>query len=480
MRNVLSILITFIALQFFYACVKDDSATDMITLTGVDIEGIADTITVSADEMLNINPLLETEAPSGTAYEYMWYAFTTNMQFRADTLSKEKNLSATIKLLPGTYTLVYRIKDQHTGIFYKRTATLIVVNDYTPGIMILGEVNGKAVLQFLNTANGKYITDVYEKSNNGEVLGSNPVSVSYYAKAYQMPAEVLVLCKDQQGGVFSDPVTFEKIRSLRSSFYAPLEEGDVINVSRYVERYSNLQDYVIIDGRPSNRGANAGDLLFKPAMLGDYYVSPVVFNENASRFTFFDTQGRRFMAHNNTTGSLSIFKSDPTHNIIDPNNVGLDILYAGGVTPTEFFGLFKTPGQSEYYILRMNINALGLTFTAKEKYIMTAPDISQAIAFASSASLSNYLFYASGSKCYVYNVVSRSGGLLFDMGSGYSINFLKMTGSELKVGFKNSGLADKNAGFATYNITTQGGIQAAETRRREGLFDKLIDLTDKQ
>ncbi len=471
--------ILFILLISFYSCVKDKSSLGINELNEVTISGIADTITVSAGDTLKINPLLETVSGTGSAYNYLWYSFTTNMQYAADTLSKEKNLSTPVNLLPGTYSLVFRTMDLSTGIFYKRTVTMIVVNEYAPGIMILGEVNEMAVLHFFNTATGKYFPDVYKNSNDFRELGKNPVSVSYYPKNYQMPAEVLILCKDQDGGVVLNPITFQKTRSLRNSFIAPLEGSGAINVTRYVEKWGNLQDYVIINGRPHNRAINSGDLLFKPAMLGDYYVSSRVFNENASRPAFYDIQNRRFLAHNNTFGSLNTFLASATDNIINPNNVGLDIVYAGGVSATEFFGLFKSPSAEEYYILRMEINSLRLNFTAKEKYLVTSTDINLARVFASSGSLPDYLFYAIAGKCYIFNTKSKSGGLLFNMGAGYSIDLLKIAGKELRVGFRDENRSDKKAGFAIFNITTDGGIRATETIRKEGILDKIADMTNK-
>jgi hypothetical protein len=357
-------------------------------------------------------------------------------------------------------------------------ATVVVVNDYTPGIMILGETGGQADVHFLNTANGKFFENIYQGTYGG--LGKNPVSVSYYPRANAMPAEVLILCADDRGGIFADPITFEPTRELKNSFFVPITGTPEVNVSKYVAKEGNLQDYLIIDGQAYNRAVNSGDLLFKPAMLGDYYLSAVVFNEQADRATFYDERNKRFLAHNNTSGSLSTFLTVNNGQIINPNNVGLNLLYAGATNPEEFFGLFQTPDMQEYYILRMHIDAFGLSFTAIEKYQMSGEHIAEATAFASSPMLSNYLLYAVGSKCYVYNVASRSGGLLFDMGSDYDIDLLKMNGTELKVAFRNHSLGDRSAGFATYNISTQGGINASPTRVREGLFDRIVDITDKQ
>lgn len=472
-------LYTIICISFLYSCVKDNSNIELQDINEVQINGLQDTVIVSMGDILKLNPQLQSAHTSASSYDYLWYAYTTNQQHEADTLAKEKDLREEIKMVPGSYTLVFRITDKKNAIFYKHTSTMIVVNDYTPGMMILGETNGIADFHFLNTANNKFFENVYLSSNNQELLGKNPVSISYYPQVYQMPAEVLILCKDYRGGVFADPITFERKRDLRNSFYVNLTGTSDLNIHRYVEKSNNIQDYIIIDGLPYNRAVNSGDLLFKPAMLGNFYLSPVVFSQLSSRPAFFDLQAKRFMAHNNTMGSLNTFLTNTNTNIIDPNKVDLDPLYAGVVNENEYFGLFKTPNQNEYYILRMNINSLRLEFSAIEKYHMQAVEIDKATTFASSPVLSNYLFYSAGGKCYVYNVLSRSGGLLFDMGPNYSIDMLKMDGVELKVAFRNSSSPNKKAGFATYEISTQGGIRANQSRIMEGLFDKIVDITNK-
>ncbi|MEO6684275.1 MAG: PKD-like family lipoprotein, partial [Ginsengibacter sp.] len=124
MRKI-SILPAFlIIILFTYSCVKDHSPLEIDKLNEVTIKGISDTVIVSMGDTLKINPVLEMSGNTNTSYDYLWYSFTTNMQFSADTLSKEKNIAAPIKLVPGTYSLVFRVMDRNTGIFYKSTVSL--------------------------------------------------------------------------------------------------------------------------------------------------------------------------------------------------------------------------------------------------------------------------------------------------------------------------------------------------------------------
>lgn len=469
-----------LCMLFLFSCIKDQSIPEVNDLHELNISGIQDTIIVSVDDILKIQPEITSTSLENGSYDYVWYSYATSQQFAADTLSKEKNLEATINMFPGVYTLIFRVMDRNTGVFYKETKRLIVRNDYSPGIMILGKENNEATLHFYNTSTKKYISDVYKKSNSDESLGMNPVSISYYAQNYSMPGEVLILCKDNRGGVFADPNTFQKSRELKKSFYVDVEESAFLHTSKYVARENNLQDYVIINGKPYNRAVNSGDLRFKPEMVGDFFVSNQVFSANSSRPVFFDTQKRVFLSHNNTAGALNPLKLSNPESLVDPNNVGLDVVYAGGISADNFFGLFKTPNQPQFHILRMQINGFGLTFNATDKYIMNGEGIENATAFSSSSSLPNYLFYASGGKCYVYNTLSGSGGLLFDMGSSVEITVLKMNGFEVQVGYTDQNQSAKKAGFALMNISTDGGIKATETLRMDGITDYIVDLTYKQ
>lgn len=461
------------------SCVKDNSSTSFNQLNDVTISNIPDTTTIGVDELFSIVPSLNTVLNDTTNLSYVWYAYAPSAQYAADTLSFDHSLTVQAKMAPGSYTLIYTVTDKKTNVFYKSTTTLIVANEFTTGIMVLGEDNGTGVLDFYNTVTGKLSTNIYDNANGTDVLGKNPVSVSYYPKKSSMPAEVLVLCKDQRGGVFADPVTFIKLRDVRQSFYLPLQDDGDLNVQKYVARSTTgLNDYLIVGGKVYNRSANSGEILFKPEMLGDFSLAPFGFYETSARAAFYDAKNKRFVAHNNTAGALNPFTTDASVSIFDANNVGLAMLYGGCTSGNNFFAVCKTDDGTPY-VLTFLANAQALTFTAKDKFAPAATDLQNATAYASSTTISNYLFYAAGSKVYAYNIVSKAGGLLMDIGAGYNINFLELNGAELKVAFVNAQASGKKAGFTTYNIGTVGGLNATETRRKEGICDLIVDLTDK-
>ncbi|MGX5819453.1 PKD-like family lipoprotein [Chitinophaga lutea] len=462
------------------ACVKDNSVVQVRPVDSIRVTGLADVYSVSIDEQLAIKPAITSGFTPESNMEFLWYAYNNQSVFVADTLSKSRDLAVPVTMSPGNYTLVFRITDKTTGVFYKTLTTLSVVNDYTTGLLVLTETGGEAGLHFLNTVSGKFIEDAYGKGNGGEDAGKAPVCVAYHPQASAMPAEILMLCADERGGVVINPVTFKKERDIRNAFIVPWQAAGVINVQTYVPRASGLQDYLVIDGQAHNRATNAGEVLFRPPMLGDYSLSTVYFNEGASRSSFYDNKNMRFLCHNNTSGSLNPFLAGTTTSIIDPNAVGLKVVYGGRVSGNEHIGVFENADKSVRYLLRFLANGLAQTFTAKEKFVIAADKILQAEKFASSSTLQNYLLYNVGSDIYAYNSLSRSGGWLMNAGTAFTITFLKMNGSELQVGYVNPALPGKKGGFATYEISTLGGLNARLTRSREGFCDRVVDITNKQ
>ncbi|MBL1409023.1 PKD-like family lipoprotein [Sphingobacterium faecale] len=466
---------------FGSSCVKDNSTGRILPIDDILIEGIEDTLRVSMDDNLIIDPKVTSKMEKTEEdLDFVWYSYTNTSQFVADTLGKNRKLQVAVAMSPGTYDLVLRVTDRSTGIFYKYNSKLQVVNDFTTGIMILAETGGKSMVHFLNTVSGKFIEDAYGKGNEGAVAGSNPVSITYNPQNFSFPAEVLILNKDLDGGVVINPVTFKKDRVLRNSFLTPWQGSDIIQSQGYVGRGGGLQDYIIIDGQLHNRSVNAGDIKFKPGLLGDYYLSTMYFNEGASRSGFYDNKNMRFLCHNNTSGSLNQYLSGSTIDIIDPNKVNLKLIYSGTVSSNEYFGLFEDPSGQNRWLLRFAMNSLSQSFTAKEKFIVTAADIMNAEKYASSSALQNYLFYSIGNAIYVYNIVSKSGGKILDLGSNIQIDFMEMNGVELKVGFRDHTKTTLKGGFATYGISTLGGINAQRTRLKEGICDRIVDLTDKK
>ena len=187
----------------------------------------------------------------------------------------------------------------------------------------------------------------------------------------------------------------------------------------------------------------------------------------------------RFMAHNNTQGTLNLFLQPTDISIINPAKVDLIQLFGKMTAASRSLGLFKNPNGNERYILTMTLGPSTLLFVPISKYQITSENIENATAYATSVDIADYLFYASGGKVYVHNTLTKIGALLLDLGSSYKINCLKIEKTELRIGFTNSSSTGMKGGFARFSVTTIGGIKATEVMRKEGICDQVVDLSQK-
>jgi hypothetical protein len=184
------------------------------------------------------------------------------------------------------------------------------------------------------------------------------------------------------------------------------------------------------------------------------------------------------MAHNNTQGSMNLLAGTAT-TIFDPKNVGLTMLYGKQTTSSKSFGLFKNPTGTERYILTMTMNTSGLTLTPVAKYRITSENIENATAYAAATTLADYLFYSYGSQIYVHNMLTQLTAPFLDLGAGYTINAMKIDGTELRVAYINNNLSGQKGGFVRYNVTSIGGLKGTEVMRKEGFCDKVVDMSTK-
>lgn len=104
------------------SCVDDNTVNEFKSLNEVTIEGLADKYSVMLYNNLQIIPTLTTSQNDESKLSYAWYVYTSETDYKADTLSYERNLDILAEpsiLTPGEdYTLSYRVTDNETGVFY--------------------------------------------------------------------------------------------------------------------------------------------------------------------------------------------------------------------------------------------------------------------------------------------------------------------------------------------------------------------------
>ena len=131
MKNINNIVWLFFMSLFCVACFEDDNKYDYMELDRVTIEGIDEKYTrVSHQDILSITPTVTTDAD----VEYVWELWTSvrkdGIIYRPDTIGQSKDLRYEIMEKPGSYYLVFNVKDKKTGVttMYRSTLDVVTIN----------------------------------------------------------------------------------------------------------------------------------------------------------------------------------------------------------------------------------------------------------------------------------------------------------------------------------------------------------------
>ena len=99
------------------ACFEDDNKYEYVKLDEIVIEGIERSyVRKSHQDILSITPTVTTDADVEYAWELWTSVRTDGIIYKPDTIGREKNLNYEVMEDPGTYYLVFNVKDKKTGV----------------------------------------------------------------------------------------------------------------------------------------------------------------------------------------------------------------------------------------------------------------------------------------------------------------------------------------------------------------------------
>lgn len=488
--------------SLFAACVSDDSNESLNLLNKATITGIEDSYdNVYVDDRLIIKANVTTAFNDDSEYEYYWIAYDKNTYNKADTLSHSKILDIIVSLTPGEHTLKFKAVDTATGIFYEKASKLNIVNEFTNGLLILGDNKGVAQLHFWEPAKDRVITDVYAKFNNGEIIGTNPVRVYFNKYTNDEASEVLVLCQDGKGGKIINSVLMTKMREYEDFF---LSRPESIHPEAYFK--CNMREYIIDNGLAYDRATNSftPSATVKPNLSVQGKTYHIAGNANLgddanlpSRMVFYDNANGCFYTLQSITTAFLTLASKTTGltyvngGYFNPDNVGMTCLYANisarsETGAREYMGIFKTP-QGECRLLRFGIGFWVDDATPSTYFkdlgndIITDITLANASSYACSASFSGYMFYANGNSLYVYNSISMTSKLLYSFDETIDINHIELEnkGNRLWMAYQDNPQSSMKGGFAVFTISTDGGMNVSLLTRHDGIADKIVDFEQK-
>ena len=97
------------------ACFEDDNKYEYVKLDEIVIEGIERSyVRKSHQDILSITPTVTTDADVEYAWELWTSVRTDGIIYKPDTIGREKNLNYEVMEDPGTYYLVFNVKENRS------------------------------------------------------------------------------------------------------------------------------------------------------------------------------------------------------------------------------------------------------------------------------------------------------------------------------------------------------------------------------
>ena len=444
----LAFLIGFLAIT---SCFDDLGEYDYKDINEVGIEGLDDSYRVDyPDGILNIEPELASsfKDASSDRYSYEWRAVQSAPKTGSFILSTEKVLNSdNLGLLPGSYNLYFKVKDNETDLVWKQHAYLNISTSTARGFLLMGNnKDGNMQLDMLKMPAGQdtiVALDLLRNANLPPV--KNAKNVIFTGSMANMNNSRFWVMGENES-YYIDRTTFEAeptnvFRPLSFTLHDVPDKLTVVDVAARVNSsngrsgasnaravstkegfvfYANSLMNGDVYGNPINRTNPNAEYYFKASpylmyAIG-YYRGLVVYDEDDDRFTFCG-------GYDANVNALSDSDTDPFP--WNQGDNGRKLVYAentkdysGGARSGNSFALMKD-NEADYHIYMINAAYLS-SRPAKTGYYHIKKDIAtqfdaavekKLLAFASFRTL---MIYAEGGNLYYYdyNKGNEKGGIL--------------------------------------------------------------------
>jgi hypothetical protein len=409
---------------------------------------------------------------SGTGsynYQWSWSIPVTTGGFKDSVISVTKNLSVTVKLVPGVYSLQYRVTDNGTGVTFHTRAKVNVTTDIFEGFMLLNDLGGQSRLDMLSynlAANSftQYV-DVLKKMGSTVPMNGTPYQV-YCATFTNTNIAVNnygIYILNSAGCNRIDQETFAydpTLMNIRSQFignlpsnFAPQRILMELSFNAYplmhvFDGVGNVYNYGTLGG------ANGYNFHYIP--LNSYTAAGTPFKiapfgvSNGSTSLFYNTDKKNYVIE---ASYNSVITADAGANLNYPT--GLNMIYMDKDYNNNAFAILKDPATSKIYLHKFTI---GSATSYYQEIVGT--DIASATSFALSP-VFGYLFYSAGGKLYEYDPSLKTSVLMKDYGSA-TITYLNFQHF-----FNRTSSATNKANYGTWanylNVASYGSSATSGT-----------------
>jgi hypothetical protein len=457
----------------FISCSDEETKTVFKEINEISIAQFSETDEIEALilEQLEIEPVIEQSIDkTEDDLSFVWFLFQKDQTIgKADTISRDRNLSYQISLVPGTYLLKYRVTDNNTKVFAEQEVMLEVQNIYTSGLVVLNEVSNEARIAFINFNLNEQLKDVY-LTLNGTAIGTNPkwISQTYYG-------EFVIACNDDNGGVFCSTDDFRKESSFVDKFF---EVPIVLNQNAYFSAnpssFARGTDFIINNNKIHKRkddGRSTGEFKFYSAFESDLELSG--FSVMTRYLTLgYDNNHKGFIHINSNSDNLSVFRS---YGDVDWGNYGR-IMVHGETNKYTHAGsymacVFYDEATDKYYATEIESEGYSM-FLRNDYEIDATSNIADATHFTNSTR-DAFIYYSVGSKLYV--IVTTSGEVreVADFGKNIDAIAFEYRDEIRKVYVAISDGPDKGT-IVELNGNQNGTVE--EETRYENLVGRVVDM----
>jgi len=431
-------------------------------------------------------------------YTYEWYYMGPNGLggTKLHTIAKTKNLDVTTSIVAGSYSAYYAVTDKASGVKYRTSFTLKVVNEINEGWIMMCDVNGKAQVDMLSlntSGNFDVVHDLLKTVGSELQLEGKPVMTYTHNTGLLIGPDAIsygLYFGTDKGTTKVDPNTFkwtptmtlnyEMFGAIPPGFYATAMQQRGSN-SAYMIGAGNVYYY----NRPQNTYFSAPLNYInaeQKAFEVEPYIAGYIFASSTSHAIFYDKTNKRFVKHSGEA-STCVTLPDPTGDAKKFSfTTGMDLVFMKWISFNggEVFAVLKEPGGSRKFLARFNSANLVQSYYDE----ITGTEIANAEKFAFSPDL-GYIFYNVGGKVYEYDMVYKTSKLMINSETK-KISYLKFydfkstgkyTGSnKLMVGTYDTAKPEgTNGGLDIYTVPPVNGDLVLD--KSYSGFGKIIDLT---
>lgn len=174
------------------SCISDDSTVGVDTIN-IRISGIDNSysITTFNNELLEITPVV-TSSYAADDLEYTWSYYDTNEalqvhqeEYKATTISREKDLKEAIGFPDGMYTFLFTVTSKSTGYSQTVSTQVYAASVLSQGYCILKEnAEGNTDIDMYNTKMDRLITDMFQTYQGSALSGAPRAMDVLFGQAY--------------------------------------------------------------------------------------------------------------------------------------------------------------------------------------------------------------------------------------------------------------------------------------------------------